>query len=100
MIADMIREFWNQPENNYEVYENYSGSTFFGETATTLGIVIKSDQNFLDVLAQLTSYLEAKEIDDSVLEELEGTNVDYTEADSVDSDAIIYFPSLKDYRPL
>ncbi len=100
MLADLIREFCNQPENDYEVYENYSGSTFFGETATTLGIVIKSDQNFLDVLAQLTSYLEAKEIDDSVLEELEGTNVDYTEADSVDSDAIIYFPSLKDYRPL
>ena len=100
MLADLIREFCNQPENNDEVYENYSGSTFFGETATTLGIVIKSDQNFLDVLAQLTSYLEAKEIDDSVLEELEGTNVDYTEADSVDSDAIIYFPALKDYRPL
>ena len=100
MLADLIREFCNQPENNYEVYENYSGPAFLGETATTLGIVIKSDQNFLDVLAQLTSYLEAKEIDDSVLEELEGTNVDYTEADSVDSDAIIYFPSLKDYRPL
>ena len=100
MLADLIREFCNQPENNYEVYENYSGSTFFGETATTLGIVIKSDQNFLDVLAQLTSYLEAKEIDDSVLEELEGTNGDYTEADSVDSDAILDVPSLKDYRPL
>ncbi len=29
MLADLIREFCNQPENNYEVYENYSGSTFF-----------------------------------------------------------------------
>ena len=99
MLADLIREFCNQPENNYEVYENYSGSTFFGETATTLGIVIKSDQNFLDVLAQLTSYLEAKEIDDSAIEELEGTNVDYVYTDSVDADAVVYFPFIKDYHP-
>ena len=80
--------------------ENYSGSTFLGEMVTTLAFIVKPDRNFFDALEQLSSFLEAKEIDDSVLEELEGTNVDYTEADSVDSDAIIYFPSLKDYRPL
>ena len=81
MLADPIREFCNK--NNYELIENYSGSTSLGE---------------MDVLEQLSSFLEsklkAKEIDDSALEELEGTNVDY-----VDADAIIYFPFIKDYHP-
>lgn len=103
-LAELIREFCNKPENNYEVYENYSGPAFLGEIATTLGIVVKSDRNFFDVLDQLARFLEskleAKEIDYSVVEELEGANVSYTEADSPDSDAVIYFPLIKDFHPL
>lgn len=96
MLADPIREFCNK--NNYELIENYSGSTSLGEMVTTLAIVVKPDRNFLNVLEQLSSFLEskleAKEIDDSALEELEGTNVDY-----VDADAVVYFPFIKDYHP-
>ena len=92
MLADLIREFCNT--NNYEVIENYSGSTFLGEMVTTLAFIVKPDRNFFDALEQLSSFLEAKEIDDSALEELEGTNVDY-----VDADAVVYFPFIKDYHP-
>lgn len=45
MLADPIREFCNT--NNYEVIENYSGSTFLGEMVTTLTLIVKPDRNFL-----------------------------------------------------
>lgn len=97
MLADLIREFCNT--NNYEVIENYSGSTFLGEMVTTLAFIVKPDRNFFDALEQLSSFLAAKEIDDSAIEELEGTNVDYVYTDSVDTDAVVYFPFIKDYHP-
>ena len=97
MLVDLIREFCNT--NNYEVIENYSGSTFLGEMVTTLAFIVKPDRNFFDALEQLSSFLEAKEIDDSAIEELEGTNVDYVYTDSVDADAVVYFPFIKDYHP-
>ena len=98
MLADPIHEFCNT--NNYEVIENYSGSTFLGEMVTTLAFIVKPDRNFFDALEQLSSFLAAKEIDDSAIEELEGTNVDYVYTDSVDADAVVYFPFIKDYHPL
>lgn len=97
MLADPIREFCNK--NNYELIENYSGSTFLGEMVTTLAFIVKPDRNFFDALEQLSSFLAAKEIDDSAIEELEGTNVDYVYTDSVDADAVVYFPFIKDYHP-
>ena len=92
MLADLIREFCNT--NNYEVIENYSGSTFLGKMVTTLAFIVKPDRNFFDALEQLSSFLEAKEIDDSAIEELEGTNVDYVYTDSVEADAVVYFPFI------
>ena len=75
MLADLIREFCNEPENiNYEVYENYvkSWTTPIGEeTVTTIGIVVKQGCNFLEMLAQLTRYMESKGFFDSLME-LEG----------------------------
>lgn len=100
MLEIAIRDFCKK--NNYAILENYATHTMFGEPVTTLAIVVKPDHNSFEVLAQLSNYLEAKleakEIDNSVLEELEGANVDYTDVDSVDSDAQIYFPSMRGYH--
>ncbi len=98
MLADLIREFCNEPENNYEVYENYTKhkTTDFGEemTITTIGILVKEGCNFFDMLDQLARYMEAKGFDDHLLE-IEGMDVDY-----VGSDAIVYFPRIQNYHPL
>ena len=97
MLADLIRQFCNEPENDYKVYENYSKTrtTMFGEmTVTTIGIIVKPDCNLFDVLAQLTSYLEAKGFDDP-LQELEGAAID-----ELGPDAIVYFPAIQDYHPM
>lgn len=96
MLADLIREFCSDPENNYEVYENYSKSktTTFGEmTTTTIGIVVKQGGSPMDMLARLTSYLEAKGFDDP-LQELEGAATD-----ELGPDTIVYFPAIQDYQP-
>lgn len=98
MLADLIRAFCNEPESiHYEVYENYTKSwtTPIGEeTITTIGIVVKQGCSPMDMLARLTSYLEAKGFDDQLLE-LEGTAID-----DLGPDAVVYFPAIRDYHPL
>ena len=94
MLADLIREFCNEPENNYEVYENYSVTVEFGEKITTLGIIVPQDASWVDILVQLTSYLEAKGFDDKLLE------LDGADMAEFGSDAIVFFPAIQDYKPL
>lgn len=97
MLADLIREFCKEPENNYEVYENYSkhAATMFGEmTITTIGIVVKQGSSYFDMLVKLTSYLEEKGFDDPLLE-LEGAAMD-----ELDLDMIVYFLAIQCCHPL
>ncbi len=89
MLADLIRGFCAQSENKYEVYENYSGRAMFGRK--TIGIVVKQGNSYLDMLMQLTRYLESKEFDDPLLE-LEGVAID-----ELGLDVIVYFPAIRDY---
>ena len=87
MLADLIRAFCSESE--YEVYEKYSGRAMFGRL--TIGVVVRQDQNYFDMLMQLTSYLESKGFDDSLLE-LEGVAID-----ELGLDTIVYFPAIQDY---
>ena len=87
MLAKMIRGFCQ--EYDYEIYENYTGRYMFGRL--TIGIVVKEDQNYFDMLMQLTSYLEAKGFNDPLIE-LEGTAID-----DLGLDTIIYFPNIQNY---
>ena len=97
-MADLIRAFCKEPENNYEVYENYTKSwtTPIGEeTVTTLGIVVKDGGSAMEAIERLSRFLEAKEVFDERLLEFEGTAID-----ELGPDAIVYFPAIKDYHPL
>ncbi len=89
MLADLIRGFCNAPDNDYEVYENYSGRMMFGKM--TIGIVVKQGNSYLDMLMRLTRYLETKGFDDPLLE-LEGVSID-----ELGLDVIVYFPAIRDY---
>lgn len=99
MLSSFIREFCAQSENDYKVYENYSGRYMFGRL--TIGIVVKQGQNYFEMLAQLTSFLEEKleanEIDEQLLgqllDELEGVAVD-----DLGLDTIVYFPAIQGYQ--
>lgn len=95
MLADLIREFCRQPEYNYEVYENYT-KVIDDVTVTTLGIIVKEDQNYFEMLAQLTRFLEKNQVFDERLQELMGTDID----DFGQNRVIVYFPDIQDYHPL
>ncbi len=89
MLADLIREFCAQSENKYEVYENYSGRAMFGRK--TIGIIVKEGHSYLEMMMELTRYLEAKGFDDPLME-LEGVAID-----ELGLDVIVYFPAIRDY---
>ena len=92
MLAEMVRGFCQ--ESDYEVYENYTKSwtTLIGEeTITTLGIVVRQDQNYFEMLYKLTRYLESNEFYDPLCE-LEGTDIDWL---GLGPDIIVFFPNLR-----
>lgn len=99
MLANLVRGFCR--ENNYKMYEKYSGRYMFGRM--TIGIIVSENQNYFEMLAQLTSFLEEKlkenEIDEQLLgqllEELEGVAID-----ELGLDVIVYFPAIQNYQPL
>lgn len=91
-LTDLIRGFCNEPENDYKVYENYSGRMMFGRT--TIGIIVRQDQNYFEMMMKLTRYLESKDFDDPLLE-LEGVSID-----DLGLDVIVYFPAIRNYQPL
>ena len=70
---------------------NYSGRFMFGKR--TIGIVVKADQNYFEMMMELTRYLESKDFDDPLLE-LEGVSID-----ELGLDVIVYFPAIRDYQP-
>lgn len=92
MLADLIRGFCAEPENDYKVYENYSGRMMFGRK--TIGIIVRQDQNYFEMMMKLTRYLESKDFGDPYLE-LEGVSID-----ELGLDVIVYFPAIRNYQPL
>ena len=89
MLADWIRKFCESSGNKYEVYEGYSGRMMFGRL--TIGIIVKQDQNYFEMLSELTRYFESKGFDDPLME-LEGTAID-----ELGLGVIVYFPAVQNY---
>ncbi len=89
MLASFIREFCAQSEDKYKVYEGYSGRNMFGRK--TIGIIVKEGHSYLEMMMELTRYLEAKGFDDPLME-LEGVAID-----ELGLDVIVYFPAIRDY---
>lgn len=86
-IADGIRNF--VAENpQYKLYENYSGRGMFGRKC--LGVVVRSEDSFMDFLIELTKYLDEQGVEDSDLV-LEGVSYD-----ELGMDTVIYFPNIKE----
>ncbi len=89
MLASYIRRFCLASENNYEVYESYSGRAMFGRK--TIGIIVKEGHSYLDTMMELTRCLESEGFEDPLME-LEGVAVD-----NLGLGSIVYFPAIRDY---
>ena len=91
MLASYIRRFCLASENNYEVYELYSGRAMFGRK--TIGIIVKEGHSYLEMMMELTKYLQTEGFEDSLME-LEGVAVD-----DLGLGSIVYFPAVQNYQP-
>ena len=86
-VRMLIREFCEHNNEKYEVYEKKSGNNVCGENIH--GIIVRSGFSYMQMLEELTSYLNDKNLVDEELEFAEGISVDEFE-----SDTIVYFPVL------
>lgn len=82
--AELLRNFCEESDDKYSIYENYSGRGMFGKKC--IGIVVSNGHSYMNMMMELTRYLDnyADEID---LDTLEGMSVD-----SLGMDTIVYFP--------
>lgn len=86
-VADAVRQFVGQSGDKYTVYENYSGRNMFGRKC--LGVVVRKGYSYMEMLIDLTCYLEEQGLEDEDLE-MEGIAVD-----DLGLDTIVYFPNMK-----
>ena len=84
-VEEAIKNFVNE-NNQYELYENYSGRCMFGRTC--LGVIVQQNDSFMDFIIKLTKYLDDNDVDD-VDCKLEGATYD-----NLGLDTIVYFPNI------
>jgi hypothetical protein len=84
-VEEAIKNFVNE-NNQYELYENYSGRCMFGRTC--LGVIVQQNDSFMDFIIKLTKYLDDNDVDD-VDFKLEGATYD-----NLGLDTIVYFPNI------
>lgn len=87
VLAELIKRFCGENEEKYSYYENYSGRGMFGRTCS--GVVVKNGYSYMQMLMDLTSYLDDNDFDDADLE-LENPAVD-----ELGLDSIVYFPKIQ-----
>ncbi len=86
-IIGLIKNFCDENNEEYSVYEKYSCKYMSGQTC--LGIVVKNGYSYMDLLIKLTQYLQEYDYDDTDFC-LEGVAVD-----ELGLDTIVYFPRIE-----
>lgn len=84
-VRKAIESFVSENEQ-YELYENYSGRGMFGRSC--LGVVIKQGYSFMDFIINLTKYMDNYDVDDIDFK-LEGATYD-----NLGLDTVVYFPNI------
>lgn len=87
MLADLIKNFCDNNDEKYSYYENYSGRGMFGRKC--LGIVVKQGYSYMQMIMELTKFLDDNNYDDADFE-LENPAID-----DLGLDTIVYFPNCK-----
>lgn len=84
MLKDFLKQFCDENPDKYKYYEKYSGKFMFGKTCC--GIVVREDFSYVDMIVELTRFLDKHGFED---ENLEMSN---TGIDELGKDTIVYFP--------
>lgn len=84
-VEEAIKNFISENEQ-YSLYENYSGRGMFGRTC--LGVIVQRNDSFMDFIINLTRYLDDNDVDDIDFK-LEGATYD-----NLGLDTVVYFPNI------
>ena len=84
-VEEAIRNYVDE-NDQYELYEKYSGRCMFGRKC--LGIIVKQGYSFMDFIINLTKYMDNNGVEDTDFS-LEGASYD-----SLGLDTIVYFPYI------
>lgn len=84
-VEEAIRSYVDENEQ-YEIYENYSGRGMFGRSC--LGVVVKQGYSFMEFIINLTRCMDDNDVDDIDFK-LEGVTYD-----NLGLDTIVYFPNI------
>lgn len=85
-VGKLIEEFCEM-HNDYIFYEGgYSGRGMFGKKC--VGIIVREGASYMQMLMELTRFLEQKDFDDTALE------LSTPAVDSLGLDCIVYFPHI------
>ena len=88
MLKDFLKQFCDANPDKYVYREKYSGKFMFGKTCCA--VVVRNGFSYLDMLMELTSFLDDQGFED---EDLEMSN---TAMDEMGLDIIVYFPYSKE----
>lgn len=88
MLVDLIKNFCESNDEKYSYYENYSGRGMFGRKCS--GIVVKQGYSYMQMIIELTKFLDDHDFDDADFE-LENPAID-----DLGLDTIVYFPNMKE----
>ena len=84
-VEEAIKNFISE-NDQYEIYEGYSGRCMFGRKC--LGVIVKQGYSFMDFIINLTSYMDDNDVDDIDFK-LEGATYD-----NLGLDTVVYFPNI------
>lgn len=84
-VEEAIKNFISE-NDQYELYEGYSGRGMFGRKC--LGVVVKQGYSFMDFIINLTRYMDNYDVDDIDFK-LEGATYD-----NLGLDTVVYFPNI------
>lgn len=84
-VEEAIRNYVDE-NDQYELYEGYSGRGMFGRKC--LGVVVKQGYSFMDFIINLTRYMDDNDVEDADFK-LEGATYD-----NLGLDTVVYFPNI------
>lgn len=84
-VEEAIRNYVDE-NDQYELYEGYSGRGMFGHKC--LGVVVKQGCSFMDFIINLTRYIDDNDVEDADFK-LEGATYD-----NLGLDTVVYFPNI------
>ena len=86
-VSNLIKKFCEENSDKYVLCENYSCNVIPEQTC--MGVVVKNGFSYMEMLTELTSYMDEADLCDSELDFSEGLMIEV-----LGEDTIVCFPNI------